>query len=670
MVLEPWITPSLFYQFLGKDETSTGLDMHSFCQVLGPEEGNRQLQRHWKTWVTEDIIQKLAASGAVNSLRLPVGDWMYKPYGPYVGCTDGALDHVDYVLDWAYENGLSVLIDIHGVKGSQNGFDNSGQSMGFEWTSVLNTVPAGDVTFEHWPIRSAGWMGDFDNIKAEYTSINYDNIQHALDVIEAVVTRYADHPAVLGLEPVNEPWQYTPIDHLKKFYWDGYLIVKEHAPYWKYIMHDSFRLDPNVWRGFMRGCPDRALDTHIYQAWNDPGTRETFYANACQTKHIITEMEIAFGPVVVGEWSLATDNCAMWLNGFNDNLSGFPRLPCKYIPCAEPYMGTDQPGTPVDPAKGVQGPFGTGMSGPSFGMCPVGRDWLKLTKDTADMNLMLHPPTAPEGYDDTDEVMTQLALKKINSFSGFGHGFYFWNFRTDVYEPRWSYMAALERGWIPNGNLNDEKITTSCLKEDNGLYECITKPGQLDSVVQGNVEYVIQSQGPTTDLLQNITNITIVNGVVDTSIVKNITGANLTALADRAYNEYWQKNRVKGATCDFGGTATLVEINRTYTDMSNETEVIIEPEKLSDIQIAEITALIMLSIFVGGFLGFCTAMRCNKGFKRQVSRSSFGATLKRNSVLSRSFGLDPDFEYEPVRDIPSYRDKLNSKGDRRIVSYT
>ena len=30
-------------------------------------------------------------------------------------------------------------------------------------------------------------------------------------------------------------------------------------------------------------------------------------------------------PLIVGEWSLATDNCAMWLNGFNDNLPGFPK---------------------------------------------------------------------------------------------------------------------------------------------------------------------------------------------------------------------------------------------------------------------------------------------------------------------------------------------------------
>jgi hypothetical protein len=161
-------------------------------------------------------------------------------------------------------------------------------------------------------------------------------------------------------------------------------------------------------QGFMDGCPERALDTHIYQAWRDPDSRLGFFQDACRQKKYIAAMELAFGPVIVGEWSLATDNCAMWLNGFNDNLPGFPRLPCKYTPCAEPYMGTEQPGTPVDPSKPMQGPYGTvrsslsvctpnrkkmqmksvthksdlllllqGMSGPIFGLCPGSRDWIK-----------------------------------------------------------------------------------------------------------------------------------------------------------------------------------------------------------------------------------------------------------------------------------------------------
>lgn len=156
-------------------------------------------------------------------------------------------------MDWAYSNGLTVLIDIHAMKGSQNGFDNSGQTMGFKWTSALNTEPAGLVTFEHWPIRSAEWLGKFDVELVDYTEIYHDNIQHSLDVITEIVKEYAGHPAVLGLQPVNEPWQYSPIKELQKFYWDGYLIVKKHAPYWKYIMHDSFRFSVDVWGGFMDG---------------------------------------------------------------------------------------------------------------------------------------------------------------------------------------------------------------------------------------------------------------------------------------------------------------------------------------------------------------------------------------------------------------------------------
>ena len=99
MVLEPWLTPSLFYQFLGRTD-AIGMDSYTFCESLGGEEANRQLRQHWETWVTEEIIEKLAQSG-INSLRLPLGDYMFKPYGPYLnGCFDGSLEYVERLLDW------------------------------------------------------------------------------------------------------------------------------------------------------------------------------------------------------------------------------------------------------------------------------------------------------------------------------------------------------------------------------------------------------------------------------------------------------------------------------------------------------------------------------------------------------------------------------------------
>ena len=76
LVLEPWITPSLFYQFLGADQTfgpsieaikeKTGMDHKSFCTALGPYEANHQLRRHWSAWLTEDHIVRLKATGSTH----------------------------------------------------------------------------------------------------------------------------------------------------------------------------------------------------------------------------------------------------------------------------------------------------------------------------------------------------------------------------------------------------------------------------------------------------------------------------------------------------------------------------------------------------------------------------------------------------------------------------
>ena len=86
LVLEPWITPSMFYQFLGAydkwgDEAPqrVAIDCMSFCTALGKEEANKQLRRHWRTWVTEKEIRNLKQSGA-DTVRIPVADWMFIPY--------------------------------------------------------------------------------------------------------------------------------------------------------------------------------------------------------------------------------------------------------------------------------------------------------------------------------------------------------------------------------------------------------------------------------------------------------------------------------------------------------------------------------------------------------------------------------------------------------------
>ena len=75
LVLEPWITPSLFYRFLGKKKSEgVGMDSYTLCEALGPVEGNRVMRAHWDVWVTEDNIKQLV-DREVELVRLPVGDW-------------------------------------------------------------------------------------------------------------------------------------------------------------------------------------------------------------------------------------------------------------------------------------------------------------------------------------------------------------------------------------------------------------------------------------------------------------------------------------------------------------------------------------------------------------------------------------------------------------------
>ena len=445
LVLEPWITPSLFYQFLNIDHIwgeqvpdHTGMDSYTFCEALGPEEANRQMRKHWDAWVREEDVAALAASGA-NVIRIPVGDWMYIPYGPYIGCMDGAMEQLDRVLALFKKYKLTALLDVHAMKGSQNGFDNSGQAQKVRWTQTTSQNVVGYSTFEHWPLRSADWVGPFDLETASYPTTDTANLNRSVEVIRRMVAKHKDNPAVWGLEPLNEPWQFIPLEPLKQYYWDAYWLVREGAPKWRYVIHDSFRGYPAAWWDFLKGCPMKAMDTHIYQAWNMPAKIDTFYTNACNFRGGVQMMETQVDmPTIVGEWSLATDNCAMWLNGFNDNLPGYPKVSCAMAPCAAPYMG-EQPGAPPDDDMPLPGPYGTGVSGPQFGQCPIGVAWGAPTN------------RADRGTNE-DEYMHSLAHKHINSFNS-GHGWFFWNFRTEL-EDRWSFIEAWKKGWFP-ANVSD-----------------------------------------------------------------------------------------------------------------------------------------------------------------------------------------------------------------------
>lgn len=109
---------------------------------------------------------------------------------------DGAAEKIEWALDLFASYGIKVLLDVHGLKDSQNGYDNSGKASDLEWVD--------ETHFKHWSIQNASWMGHFNGFK--YDEINQENIQWAIDNATNLMNKWGSHPAVYALESVNEPW--------------------------------------------------------------------------------------------------------------------------------------------------------------------------------------------------------------------------------------------------------------------------------------------------------------------------------------------------------------------------------------------------------------------------------------------------------------------------------
>ena len=200
MVLEPWITPSLFYRFLGKKHSDgIGMDSYTFCDALG-KKANEVMRSHWDNWLKEEHFEAMAKKG-IELVRLPIGDWTLKPYGAYEGCMDGAAEWIDKMLNWCSARNITVLLDVHTAMGSQNGYDNGGRAWKAEWNDE-------GTNFTHWPIRTFDWSGDWSG--SEMLNINYAHMKWSLDQMEGMLQRWGSHSAVIGFEPVNEPDGATP----------------------------------------------------------------------------------------------------------------------------------------------------------------------------------------------------------------------------------------------------------------------------------------------------------------------------------------------------------------------------------------------------------------------------------------------------------------------------
>jgi glucan 1,3-beta-glucosidase len=275
LVLEKWMTPSLFAGLAARDETS-------LCAELGRDAAPR-LRAHRERFVTRDDLGWLADLG-IDAVRIPFGHWVFGPpypyhpsYGPgrhpYV---EGGIDVLDRALDWAREAGLRVVLDLHAAPGCQNGFDNGGIQDVCEW-----------------------------HTREEY-------LAHSADVLGRIARRYRAHPALHAIELLNEPRWDVPTELLRAWYARACAAIRAHvrAEDVAIVLHDGFRSHREYLDLFRApGFENAVLDVHRYQCFEPADVALDLAGHlrkagvAWRDEADAIQRELA-RPAIVGEWSL------------------------------------------------------------------------------------------------------------------------------------------------------------------------------------------------------------------------------------------------------------------------------------------------------------------------------------------------------------------------------
>ncbi|KAG2187283.1 hypothetical protein INT44_004968 [Umbelopsis vinacea] len=291
LVLEPFITPSIFEQF---DPSEGVIDEWTLSEKLGPDEAKRQIQEHYETFVTEEDFKKIAQMG-INHVRIPTGHWAVNPIEGEPFVPNIAWDYLLKGIQWARKYGIRVMVELHTAPGSQNGWNHSGR------------------------VGTIGWLNG--------TKQGYENAALTIDTVVPMVEffsrpQWANVVTMFGV--LNEPAIYKlDVQRSKQWYLDSYDAIRNvtgegKGPYLTY--HEGFIGLPK-WKGFMPNTTfDRTvLETHTYLIF-DQGlvsmSRNAQSEFPCRDwKKDLQQSTEDFGHTMVGEFSAATNDCAKYLNG-------------------------------------------------------------------------------------------------------------------------------------------------------------------------------------------------------------------------------------------------------------------------------------------------------------------------------------------------------------------
>lgn len=263
-VAERWMTPDVFAGVKADGEIA-------LVRELGRDTAMKRLQTHRSTFITEDDFKWVKGRG-FDFVRLPVGYWLFEE-------TDDFIDGEDYIrkaFEWASHNGLGVVLDFHGLQGSQNGYDHSGQP-------------------------------------GKIRLYRRHNRKRALRTLEYLCRTYGKEEALIGLEIINEPqirlWLYDWWQVLRFYTHAVRLAEGLLRPETKIIVSDAFHPIKMAEALSKRGYSHRVvMDMHLYRMFGDRHQSMRHPEHIAEVESEWSEVLLRVTkliPVMIGEWSAA-----------------------------------------------------------------------------------------------------------------------------------------------------------------------------------------------------------------------------------------------------------------------------------------------------------------------------------------------------------------------------
>ncbi|KZO99387.1 glycoside hydrolase family 5 protein [Calocera viscosa TUFC12733] len=380
LVTEPFICPSLYEPYQSGDFAPpyNAVDEWTLSVAMNKSGNVTQIMdEHYRTFITEDDFAAIAAAG-LNWVRIPVPYWMIEVYPGEPFVPHLAWSYFLKAIQWARKYGLRINMDLHTIPGSQNGWNHSGK---------LGPI---NFLFGVMGIANAQRTLDYLRTLTEFVSQpQYTNVVQYFGIVNEAFVQTIGQPQV------------------EAFYLEAYTLIRNitgvGAGQGPFIgIHDGF-IGMQEWAGFLQGSDRIAMDTHPYNAFNDPTTASlaSFIPSPCTGwgPELNTSMA-QFGFSAAGEWSAAINDCGKWVNG---------------VGLGTRYEGTYPGSTTV------------------IGNCSV---WTEYDTWSAD----------------TVQQTKELVMASMDALQ---HWF-FWTWKIgnssvtgNIESPSWSYSLGLQQGWIP-----------------------------------------------------------------------------------------------------------------------------------------------------------------------------------------------------------------------------